>query len=76
MIEREALAHYGYVFKLQGAKLECRAPRGSPISPIISILSFCLILWLNDPNVRFGYANDVGILAVSRDTNETTRKLQ
>ena len=76
MSNREALVRYGYGSKLQGTSLECGAPQGSPISPIISMLYFCPILWLNDPNTRFGYADDVGIVAIGKDTKETTRILQ
>lgn len=32
------------------------------------MLYFCPIVWLNDPNVRFGKADDVGILAIGKDT--------
>lgn len=77
----EALVRYGYGSKLQGTSLECGPalpppPRGSPISQIISMLYFCPILWFNDPNARFGYVGDVGILAIGKDTKEITRMLQ
>lgn len=56
--------------------LECGTPQGSPISPIISMLYFSPILQLNDPDRRFGYADDVAITAVGETTAETTKKLQ
>ncbi|PNP37739.1 hypothetical protein TGAMA5MH_10340 [Trichoderma gamsii] len=76
MSDREAFVRYGYGSRLSGTRLECGAPQGSPISPIISMLYFCPILWLNDPGSRFGYADDVGIMAIGKDTRETTRMLQ
>ncbi|EHK21786.1 uncharacterized protein TRIVIDRAFT_151788, partial [Trichoderma virens Gv29-8] len=74
--DRKALVHNGYSTTLPKTELEYRAPQGSPISPIVSILYFSPILKINNPNVRFRYTDDVAILAVGADTKETTRKLQ
>jgi hypothetical protein len=76
MSDRDVFVRYGYSSRLSGTRLECRAPQGSPISPIISILYFYPILWLNDPSSRFGYADDVSILAIREDIKETTHMLQ
>lgn len=76
MSNRKALVRNGYGTTLPETELECGAPQGSPISPIVSMLYFSPILKINDPSTRFGYADDVAILAVGADTKETTRKLQ
>ncbi|KKO96446.1 hypothetical protein THAR02_11453, partial [Trichoderma harzianum] len=76
MSDRKALVRNGYGTTLPETELECGAPQGSPISPIVSMLYFSPSLKLNDPNTRFGYADDIGIMAVGADTKETTQKLQ
>lgn len=76
MSDRLALVRDGTGSTLPSTRLECGAPQGSPISPILAMLYFCPILKLNDPDKRFGYADDVAIMAVGRDTRETSRMLQ
>lgn len=76
MSDRKALVRNGYGTTLPEKELECGAPQGSPISPIISMLYFSPILRINDPDNRFGYADDIAITATGESTAETTRKLQ
>lgn len=75
MSDRMALVRSSTSFTLPRTRLECRALQGSPISPILAILYFSPILKLNNPNKRFSYADDIAIIAVGRDTRETSRML-
>lgn len=62
---------------LEATALGCGTPQGSPISPIIATLYFCPILWMgrySHPNRRFGYADDVSILAIGDSTEENRRR--
>ncbi|PTB47361.1 hypothetical protein M431DRAFT_102438, partial [Trichoderma harzianum CBS 226.95] len=53
-------------------ELEYRAPQGSPISPIVSILYFSPSLKLNNPNTYFRYADNISIIVVGTNTKKTT----
>lgn len=79
MDQRLAAVRNGNGSVLEATALDCGAPQGSPISPILAMLYFCPILWMgkySHPNRRFGYADDVAILAIGGSTEETTAALQ
>ena len=57
--DRSALIRNGQGGTLPKICLECGAPQGSPVSPIISMLYFCPILRMGEPASRSGYADDM-----------------
>jgi hypothetical protein len=50
--------------------------QGSPISPILFMLYIAPLFWLGKPARRFGYADDVALLAVSTSLQENCASLQ
>ena len=54
----------------------CGLPQGSPISPILFMLYIAPLFWLGTPARRFGYADDIGLLAISTDLQTNCGKLQ
>ena len=54
----------------------CGLPQGSLISPILFMLYIAPLFWLGMPARRFGYADDVGLLAISTDLQMNCKKLQ
>ena len=45
--------------------IQCGLPQGSPVSPILFMLYIAPLLALGDQRARYGYADDVGLLACS-----------
>ena len=58
------------------SNLECGTPQGSPISPIIFMLYISPLLSFTRRHERFGYADDVAILATGGHAGVTTVILQ
>jgi ribonuclease HI len=56
--------------------IQCGLPQGSPVSPILFMLYIAPLFWLGTPTRRFGYADDIGLLAVSTDLQENCNTLQ
>ena len=54
--------------------IRCGLPQGSPVSPILFMLYLAPLFHMGSPKARFGYADDVGLLAISSslDTNSRT----
>jgi hypothetical protein len=51
--------------------LQCGLPQGSPVSPILFLLYTEPIYRLSNPQGRFGYADDTGILCTGDTVEET-----
>ena len=54
--------------------IQCGLPQSSPVSPILFMLYLAPLFKLGQPSTRFGYADDVALLAVSPflETNSQT----
>ena len=55
--------------------VKCGLPQGSPVSPILFML-LAPLFWLGKPTRRFGYADDVALLAVSTSLQENCSNFQ
>jgi ribonuclease HI len=56
--------------------VHCGLPQGSPISPILFMLYIAPILHLGNPKRRFGYADDIALVAISTDFQSNCDQLQ
>jgi len=56
--------------------IHCGLPQGSPISPILFMLYIAPILHLGNPKRRFGYADDIALVAISTDFQSNCDQLQ
>ena len=56
--------------------IQCGLLQGSPISPILFMLYIAPLFWLRTLAKRFGYANDIALLAVSLDLQENCKSLR
>lgn len=45
--------------------IQCGLPQGSPVSPILFMLYLAPLFKLGSPSTRFGYADDIALLAIS-----------
>lgn len=55
-------------------EISCGFPQGSPASPILYVL-YVADLLLDDPDLRFGYADDLCLLRTSKSLDENVRLL-
>ncbi|APA15803.1 hypothetical protein SS1G_09342 [Sclerotinia sclerotiorum 1980 UF-70] len=55
--------------------IECGLPQGSPISPILFMLYIAPIFKMGEDTIKFGYANDVAIVAASKSLSENVKRL-
>ena len=55
--------------------VDCGLPQGSPVSPILFMLYIAPLFSFGKPGRRFGYADDIALLAISRSLEENTASL-
>lgn len=55
--------------------IECGLPQGSPISPILFMLYIAPIFRMGEDTVKFGYTDDVAILAASKSLAENAERI-
>ncbi|EDN95206.1 hypothetical protein SS1G_11082 [Sclerotinia sclerotiorum 1980 UF-70] len=55
--------------------IECGLPQGSPISPILFMLYIAPIFKMGKDTIKFGYADDVAILAASNSLDDNVTEL-
>jgi hypothetical protein len=55
--------------------IQCGLPQGSPVSPILFMLYLAPLLQLGNPDTRFGYADDVALLAISPSLEANSQSL-
>ena len=57
-------------------QIQCGLPQGSPASLILFMLYIASLLWLGTPARRFGYADDIALVATSVDLQTNCDQLQ
>jgi hypothetical protein len=55
--------------------IQCGLPQGSPVSPILFMLYLAPLFHMGIPKARFGYADDVGLLAISSSLDTNSKRL-
>ena len=55
--------------------IQCGLPQGSPVSPILFMLYLAPLFRLGNPDTRFGYADDIGMLATSMSLEANSQAL-
>jgi hypothetical protein len=56
--------------------IQCGLPQGSPVSLILFILYIVLLFWLGVPVYRFGYTDNIALLAISKSLQDNYNSLQ
>jgi hypothetical protein len=55
--------------------IQCGLPQGSPVSPILFMLYLAPLFHMGIPRARFGYADDVALLATSPSIDTNSKSL-
>jgi hypothetical protein len=55
--------------------IRCGLPQGSPVSPILFMLYLAPLFHMGSPKARFGYTDNVGLLAISSSLATNSRSL-
>ena len=56
--------------------IQCSLPQGSPILSILFILYIAPLFWLGVPIRRFGYTDNITLLAISKSLQNNYNSLQ